>query len=426
MQRKFNPMVKLFYVFLIFLCLGSINVSADISKTSQDADPAYRGSLSPKHFNTTIDFEWSGNLPLIHVTIAGKEYRFLFDTAAPTMLPETLIKALKLKPIAKADTLHDSSGKQLRAELYSLPSLKIKDLEFKNFTILSSNFTTLLPLSCLGFDGVLGYNSLQYMVVKLDLKHQKITFSDALPPHEGFTPVDIKFEPRYGPLVNLNFAFGDAPFQLDTGNNANIQLGTTSVIPEMERFKYRSRETRGAFVTGFGGAKQNNRKIDYLVKDFSIDNKIPIKTFPISVNQSGAFLIGVDFLKNFTTIIDFLGKKAYFKQIGTGEITKNFPETFGFTPMWDGKSNLVVSAITSNTPAAKSDLKVGDKILSLNGKKMDAMTKERFCKFMLSSQNNPHSFEKQKRVELLIQRGNQKVKEIQLVHTQTIRRLSCN
>ena len=402
----------------IFLYISNVYLCADISETRENMDPAYLGTISPIHFNTTLDFEWSGNLPLVYLTIDGKKYKFLFDTAAPTMLPKTLIKELKLKPIVNRDTLSGSSGKQIRVKLYTLPSLKINDLEFKNYTILSSNFTTIFPLSCLGFNGVLGYNFLQHAVIKLDLKHQKITLSDKLMEHKGYTPIDIKFEPRYGPLINLSFAFGEALFQLDTGNNTNIQLGTISVIPEMEKFKYASRETRGAFVSSFGGAKQNNRQIDYLVKDFSIDNKIPIKSFPISVNQSGAFLIGENCLKKITIIIDFPDKKAYFKQIETGEINENFSKTFGFTPMWDGKSSLVISAIASNTPTEKHDLKPGDKIISLNGIKMDRLTKENFCKLMLSSQKDPHSFEKQKNIRLFIQRGEQKPKEVQLVHSE--------
>ena len=384
----------------------------------QNLDPAYRGTISPEHFNTTLDFEWLGNLPVIDVTIDGKEYKFLFDTAAPTLLPETLIKELKLSPITNTDTLHDSSGKQLQTKLYSLPSLKVNDLEFKNFTVLSSNFTTVFPLTCLGLDGVLGYNFLQYMVVKLDLKQQKITFSDQLPEHKAFTPIDIEFEPRYGPLIKLNFAFGNARFQIDTGNNANIQLGTTTVIPEMDKLNYPSRETRGAFVAGFGGAKQNNIKFDYLVKDFSIDNKIHIKAFPFTVDQSNAFLIGENFLKKFTIIIDFPGKKAYFKQLEEGEINEGFAKTFGFTPLWDGKSSLIISAVTSNTPAAKADLKPGDRIVSLNGVEMNEITEEGFCEFWNSSQNGTNSFEEQNSVELVIQRGNQDAKKVQLIHTE--------
>ena len=84
--------------------------------------------------------------------------------------------------------------------------------------------------------------------------------------------------------------------------------------------------------------------------------------------------------------------------------------------MWDGKSSLVISAITSNTPAASADLKAGDKILSLNGIAMSDITEEKFCSFILGSQSDPNSFEKQKRVKLLIKRGEQKLKELELVH----------
>ena len=398
---------------------ASQNTTPPVSTTNKlssdkNTDPAYRGTIQPEHFKTTVNFKWSGGLPLVNVSIQGKTYKFLFDTAAPTMLPEALVKELKLNPIVNSDTLHDSSGKKIQVALYTLPSLEINELKFKDFIILPSNFAQSFPLSCLGFDGILGYNFLQDMVVKLDLNNQKITLSDQPLAHDGYMPVDIQFEPRYGPLVNLNFSFGAAPFEIDTGKNTYIQLGDTNVIAEMKKQKYISREIQGAFVSSVGGTKQNNRQIDFLITDFSIDNKIPIKSFPVSVNQSGAFLIGEDFLKKFTIIIDFPGKKAFFKQVGEGDIEQGFKDTFGFMPMWDGKSGLFISAVTSNTPAAKVDLKPGDKIISLNGKKMDSFTQDKFCQFMLSSQNDPDSFEKQKTAKLTIQRGDQKPQEIEL------------
>lgn len=414
MKIKFNPTVILFYLLIILLYIGYIYLCANAFKIREEIDPAYRGTISPIHFNTTLDFKWVGNLPIINVEIKGKSYKFLFDTAAPTMLSKKLIQDLELSPITNIELLHDSSGKQLHASLYTLPSLKVNEVEFKDFTILSNNFATTFPLSCFNLDGVLGYNYFQYMVVKLDMKNQKIILSDTLMNHKDYLPINIEFEPRHGPLINLDFAFGNALFEIDTGNNSDIQIGSISVIPDMEKLKYYSREVNGAFVAGFGGVENNNRKLEYVVKDFSIDNIIPIKSFPVSVNQSNAFLIGEDFLKKFTIIIDFPAKKAYFKQVEEGEISEGFHRTFGFTPIWDGKSSLIIGAITSNTPATKANLKLGDKIISLNGMKMNKVTEDEFCKFMLSSQSNPNSFEKQKSIKLVIQRKIQTVEEIQL------------
>lgn len=168
------------------------------------------------------------------------------------------------------------------------------------------------------------------------------------------------------------------------------------------------------FVSSIGGAKKDNRQRDYLVRDFSIDGKVPVKSFPVSVNQSGAFLIGEEFLKNFTLIIDFPGKKAYFKRASRDDIDKGFKDTFGFIPMWDGKSGLIISSITTDTPASKARLNIGDKIIALNGKKMDGLTQNGFCKFMLSSEADPKSFDKQKDLKLVIRDKNGQEKTITL------------
>ena len=376
-------------------------------KASAELALAKRGAVINKNFSTTIPFEWSGGLPVIKVNIGGKDYKFMFDTAAPTMIPQHLVNQLKLQTVGKPIKLNDSSGRHLDRSIYTLPSLKIDDVEFKDFIVLTGDFKNNFPLSCLGFDGIFGYTYMQNLNIKLDYKKQQITLSDKSIPHDGYIPIDIQFKPIHGPLVEVNFPFGKAYFELDTGKNENIQLGDPTVIPEMKKQGFDFRETQGGFSSSLGGAN-TGRQRTYLVKDFSIgsnDPKLMIKSFPVSVDQSQGFLIGEGFLKHFNIILDLPGQKAYFQNTGNDPVDERYSDGFGFTPFWSEAEGLTISAITDKTPAAQASLKAGDKILSLNGNDVSKITKEGFCELLLQYSTDS-SINKQSSLEMAIQRGN--------------------
>ncbi|WP_428539671.1 retropepsin-like aspartic protease [Profundibacter sp.] len=263
-----------------------------------------------KDFSITIPFEWAGGLPVVKVNIGGKEHKFLFDTAAPTIVPEELVSQLNLQPVGAPKKLYDSAGRELDKTLYRLPLLKVGDVAFRDFVVVTGDFKRNFPFSCLGFDGILGYTFFKDLNIKLDYSNQKITLSDNGIPHARSIPVEISFEPVRGPLIEANFPFGNAYFEIDTGKNAGIQLGDPAVIPEFEKMGYVSRETRGTFSSSIGGVNIDSLKVTYLAQNFSISPGLPIKSFPISVDKSGSFLVGNDFLKHFTIVLDFPNQKG--------------------------------------------------------------------------------------------------------------------
>jgi len=377
-----------------------------IDKVSKEThiDPSMLGIVVNKNFTKTFPFEWSGGLPIVKVHINGKEYRFLFDTDAPTTIPEHLVEAMQLKEVSKIK-LHDSGGRQLDRSLYQLPLLTVDGVKFQDFVVSTANFKDIFPISCLGFDGILGYNFIRDLKVKTDYDKQEITFSDMSIPHDGYTPLNIHFEPKQGPLVELNFPFGSGYFIFDTGKNTDIQLGNPAVIPDFDNQGYEFRETFGTFSASIANNNTDRLKRTYLVKDFSLDSVLHIKSFPVSIDNSNAYLIGNGFLKHFTVIFDLPGQKAFFQKIKKDELNEGFEDTFGFTPFWNETDGLFISAITDKTPAAEAELKVGDKILSLNGKDVSKMEKEDFC-VLLQQASTEESMDKQKELKITIRRGN--------------------
>jgi len=395
MQFKIRKLILFIAILFIY--------TATAKELNSTQDPSRMGAIVDKNFTRTIPFEWSGGLPIINVKIDDKTYKFLFDTAAPTTIPSALAKELQLKTVGKPIKLTDSAGRKLDRSLYKLPLLKVGDIGFKDYVVFVDDFKSKFPISCLGFDGIFGYNTMKDMKIKVDYQKQTITFSDKEIPHNGYTPVDIKFNYRYGPLVRLDFPFGGADFQIDTGKNGNIQLGNPSVIPMMQKQGFKFREIHGVSSSSIGGNNNHTRR-QYLAKDFTLDSKIKIKSFLIEVDNSGVFLIGNKFLKHFDLIIDFPAQKAYFKAIKQGAIDEKFNDTFGLIPFWSKNRGLYVSAITDKTPAKKAKLKIGQEIISYDGKASSTMSKDDFCKLLL----NLRDINKKKSLSISVKSNNGK------------------
>lgn len=131
-----------------------------------------------KNFSKTIDFESTAGLIFINIEIDNKSYKLLPDTAAHTLFSSYLVS--KLKAIQTENSLQtiDAFGKKRDMKIYKLPSLNIAGVIFNNFSIIQDDFSQNFPLSCLKFDGILGYNFFQNLSLEIDYETQQITLSD--------------------------------------------------------------------------------------------------------------------------------------------------------------------------------------------------------------------------------------------------------
>ena len=139
-----------------------------------------------------------------------------------------------------------------------------------------------------------------------------------------------------------------------------------------------------------------------MLEDFKIANKIAIKRYPVSLNNSSQSLVGNDFLKNFDIILDFKKKMFYLKHLEQGTIEKNFNDSFGFFLHWDETRKLYISALSENSIASNAKLKLGDRILALDGKDTYEFSKEEYCELFLELNSDDGGYESLESLELTI------------------------
>ena len=365
--------------------------------------PFNRGKLSSKSFSFSLPFEYKAGLIFIEVEIEAKSYTFLFDTGAFTLFSPSLIEKLSLQKLPEnLDTL-DAFSQPKELPLYLLPKLKIGDITFNDFLVTSDDFSNNFPLSCLAFDGVIGYNFFQELIISVDYEKKMLTLSDRVPQVEGFTKIKLRENSTHALEFFLQIEKQKLWMGLDTGSNGGLQFWDEELAQTLHKKECKSQRVIGLFSSSLSGTNQQSFQDIFLLKNFSIAKRIKIDSFPISYEQNSPNLVGNGFLNYFTTIIDFKHKKLYLKK-RKEKIEKVLEKSFGFFTFWSERDGLYISAIMQDTPAYNSKLKIGDRLFSIGDSETLNFTQEDYCNFSLLAQEL--AYEKEERLELIVKREN--------------------
>ena len=359
------------------------------------------GEIKEKGFKYRVPFELVAGLPLIEVEIAQKKYKFLFDTAALSVVPDTLIQTPSLKHLENIH-INDSQDSLSNETLYSLNSLKIAGLEFCDFAVVTQDFSKQTPLCCLGFDGILGYNFLQNLIVRIDYEDRKITLYDKMPSLSAYTKIALFFDGLSGPKFEINFVFRNVLVTLDTGKNDGISLSVNDEFGSFSEYAYKMRETSGLFMSSFNGLKEYSEETNYLVKDFKITKSITIESYPVSLNAISLSLVGNSFLENFDLVLDFKKNQLYLRKYSNKNIEKSFSSSFGFFVHWNETQKLYISAISRDSVASKAGLEIGNRILALGEMDTYEFSKEDYCELFLALNSGMKTYESQDKVEITV------------------------
>lgn len=115
------------------------------------------------------------NVPIVTVSINGKDYHFLFDTGAITSISQKIVD--EIKPcILDKKKLTDSDGRHDSLPVYSLPEIKLDGVAFNDIPVVLFNDSEIRE--CLNLDGVIGSNLLHNSVVRFSSSEKTISITD--------------------------------------------------------------------------------------------------------------------------------------------------------------------------------------------------------------------------------------------------------
>ncbi|KFF10460.1 hypothetical protein IW15_19155 [Chryseobacterium soli] len=353
-------MKKTLYPFFI-LCM--LSLSAQGKKFFES------GNVQLKNPVEKINLRYTGDLPFVQVSINGKKYNFLFDTGAPTVISNAVYTELNLEKKYKAKIKDSQKNKQTQI-FTELPEMVVDNVVFKNIGVVVMDFTV-SELDCFKVDGILGANQMAKLFWRINYSENSLEATKDLSlfdlsAYDTVIPFDPK--PQKTPVVIAKVLDKKMDLTFDTGFSGRMKMSESNYdIGKAAK----SIKTYGTSSVGAYGAGKPIAGYIFKADEISLGNK----SFANEIASTGnSNLIGNDFFKNFSFIMDWTNNKVYMKRI-KNEAPKL--ESFGFGYRFvDSKPVVAFVFEEENFP-----LKVGDSIISINDVELDKLDKDGACHY---------------------------------------------
>jgi len=324
-----------------------------------------------------IPFEIYNNHVYLQIQMnGGKSLRFLLDTGAEiTVVDQATAEAQKLALLGPVEVTGAAGSTELAWT--KIQSFKLPGVSLNNQVVGVIALDGLEPLTGRRIDGILGYDFFSRFVVEINYVKLVINLYDPSSykydgPGESL-PITLEGSVPY--LRTTIVQMGNKPiegkFNIDTGSSGSLTLNTPFV--NSHRLLKFTSKTVPVPLAGVGGtAEQHIGRIGELrLGRLSIKN--PIAGFSQSAQGDFASrnfdgVIGNEVLRRFDTVVDYsrqrliLSPNIYFdapyEYDMSGAILTAEPPNF---------PAFAVRRVFSDSPAAEAGLRVGDRIMAIDG-----------------------------------------------------------
>ena len=364
-------MKKLVFIFLTTLAVSGCSSLKLVKLLKQ-------GDVEQPSFTAEIPFEMRMGLVIVKVNIKGKDYDFLVDTGAPNLVTKELAAELNLKPKVEKKA-GDSQGKREVLQFAEMPEMLIGGVHFIEMGGAIADLKHSNEIACLDVDGFVGANLMKEAVWQFDYERKVITVSNNSSAFD--IPADayrIPFTPATSstPLIDITYdGITDKRVTFDTGSNGffNSSPAIRKTLQEKGKLTH-SVIGYGANSSGLYGMGDGDSLYNSLVSETKLGNlTIPEQVVSFS---AGARTLGTKYLRHFRVIIDWSTQEIIL--IPSDQFINNTYENFGISPFYKN-DQLEVRMVMFGSEADNLGIKLGDRILEVNGKDMRVFTKEMWC-----------------------------------------------
>ena len=320
---------------------------------------------------TTVPFKLINNHMYIQVKLNGRgPYELLFDTGGSNVITPSVARELGVKLQGAVQGRGAGEGSQ------DVSFTTIDRMEIGGVMLEKQSFAS-IPLESFGniegkpITGIFGYEVFKRFVVRTDYERNEVTLIDP----EGFSyrgpGQRVQFELKETiPIVSGDIDGVPGVFQLDTGSRSTLDLMTPFVAKNNLIARYNPK-LQGVNGWGVGGPARS-----WIVrgKRFTfggVSVEAPVVAF--SQANAGAFAegytagnVGAGVLKKFNIVWDYTRHQIFFER----NSHYNDPDVFNRAGIW---ANLAGDAfevvdVYAGSPAAESGLRIGDRIVAVDGK----------------------------------------------------------
>ncbi|MFK7749887.1 MAG: aspartyl protease family protein [Kordia sp.] len=317
-------------------------------------------------YEHTIPFELVHNNIILHSQLNGIDCKLMYDTGARSFLLNTEFASKNSITAAKA----------FRGQLkgtFGDASMKIKYLLIEDLDAIAGDL----------YDGIIGIDFFKDFIVKIDYKNKVLSLSDSFEVSTDYIKVPTNHLLRnptflywFTAKVEIQLSNGktiQGNFLIDTGSGRSVSFTNKISKALLNDDSLKKVPTKGAKSSFIGFKNPTYVKVpsvtigNFSATDYVVDCNTDIHKETTKVIDG---ILGSEFLKNFTIVINFKESSIYFKR----NTTSNEPITNSFYSdgfqlkdhRKSGKGILISSIIQSDL--FEHPIKIGDELLEVDGK----------------------------------------------------------
>ncbi len=342
-------------------------------------------SLAPGKSKVQFPIEVYNNLVVVPMVLNGQlPLKFILDTGVRTsILTEKAFSDILNLPYARRYSIAGPGGEKLvEAFITNNVSFDLPGVQGRGHAMLVLEQDYLELRNYLGTDvhGILGYELFSRFIIEVNYEHKTLTLMlpERFREKRKFESIPIQIEDTK-PYMMASISMNDtttlsAKLMVDSGASHGIFLETSSnpkiKVPEKNVSSIIGRGL-GGVITGqiarIKSLRLGRFEITNVITNFPDPNSY-LDTLKTSrtVFRNGS--LGGEVLSRFTVIYNFPGEKIYLKK--NSNLKKEFYFNLsGLTIRARGArlKNFEVTNVRPNSTSDRSDIKVGDRIVTVNG-----------------------------------------------------------
>lgn len=324
----------------------------------------------------TVSIKFMENHLYLPLTINGKTKLWVLDSGAESsVIEEAFAKELGLT--LEGNLTGQGVGSTVNVSFTTLPKYSIGGLSFQEQKIACIKLNWLFKKTMgMEIGGILGYDFLSRLVTKVDFANQTLTFYDPDSFHYAGAGVvldaPLSQDKMFHVPVTVDSVYGGL-WNLDLGAN-----GMSFHFPYAESHDLLSRKGYTSVSFGAGGSSQSKTCQFQTITFAGFTKAKPLVGMPLAADK-GAFSsreitgnAGNTLFRHFVLYLDYKHEKVIVER--GPDFDKVFPEDgSGLQLALSDDGQMEVLAVSDGTPAEKAKIKAGDKVLSINGKSLEAL-----------------------------------------------------
>jgi hypothetical protein len=319
---------------------------------------------------TSVPFELLNNHIYLQVKLNGQgPFRLLCDTGGANIVSPELAKELGLK----SEGALQGRGVGEKSEdvgLVKMQSVQVGEATLSNQVFAVFPMETFSNVEGVAVKGLIGYEMFKRFTSKVDYEHDVLTFTipSAFKYSGTGTAVPFIFNAHI-PQVDGSIDGMAGKFELDTGSRSSIDL-LGPFVQQHDLVKRYNATLQAVTGWGVGGASRSLVTRGKLLTLGKVEVPNPITE--LTLQKKGAFSsgyvagnVGAGVLKRFNVTFDYQHQQIIFEP----NANFNKPDVFDRSGMWLNLAgaSFEVMDVVAGGPAAQAGLKVGDKILAVDG-----------------------------------------------------------